>query len=68
MHGMVFRAEPNMVQYSVRLRGLIPEQKYRLEESDEIYTGSALMNGGVLLPKTWGDYAPITLHFLKTEG
>lgn len=65
VQGMVFRTEPNMVQYSIRLRGLIQEELYRLAESKEIYTGSALMNGGILLPKTWGDYAPITLHFLK---
>ncbi|MBP0983398.1 MAG: alpha-galactosidase [Oscillospiraceae bacterium] len=61
--GVVFRTEPNSLQYRIKLRGLMPEAKYRLAESGEIYTGSALMSGGVLLPKTWGDYAPIELHF-----
>lgn len=61
--GVVFRTEPNSLQYRIKLRGLIPEAKYSLLESGECYTGSALMSGGVLLPKTWGDYAPIELHF-----
>ena len=61
--GVVFRTEPNSLQYRIKLRGLIPEAKYSLLESGECYTGNALMSGGVLLPKTWGDYAPIELHF-----
>lgn len=68
VQGMIFRTEPNMLQYTIRLRGLLPDGRYRMEENGEIYTGDALMNGGILLPKTWGDYAPLELHFLKTEG
>jgi alpha-galactosidase len=67
VQGMVFRTEPNALRYRVRLRGLDPKKKYRLEEDGRIYTGSALVNGGILLPKTWGDYAPVTLHFLQVE-
>ncbi len=63
VNGVVFHTEPNHTRYRIKLRGLMPEANYRLEESGESYTGRALMNGGLLLPKTWGDYAPIELHF-----
>lgn len=63
VHGMVFRTEPNMVRYNVKLRGLDPNGNYALSDSDKVYTGKALMEGGVLLPKTWGDYFPVELHF-----
>lgn len=67
IQGMVYQTEANMLQYSVQLRGLAPESYYCLEESGNVYTGSALMNGGILLPKTWGDYVPLEFHFMKTE-
>lgn len=63
VQGMVFRTEPNILQHLIQLRGLAPEKRYCLEGTDEVYTGNALMNGGILLPKTWGDYAPLELHF-----
>ena len=63
VNGVVFHTEPNHTRYRLKLRGLIPEAKYRLAESGESYKGRALMSGGILLPKTWGDYAPIELHF-----
>ena len=65
VQGMVFKTEPNMLRYTIKLRGLDENSKYLLEETEEIYTGSALMNGGILLPRTWGDYYPIKLHFIK---
>jgi len=67
VQGMIFQTEPNMLQYIVRLRGLLPEKYYRLEENRKVYTGSALMNGGILLPKTWGDYTAVDFHFKETE-
>lgn len=68
VQGMIFQTEPNALQYVVRLRGLLPESSYRLEENGGVYSGSALMNGGILLPKAWGEYVPVEIHFLKTEG
>ena len=65
VHGVIFRTEPNRTQYLVKLRGLLPDTNYRLAENGEVYKGSALMNGGVLLPKSWGDYASIEMHFIS---
>ena len=62
VHGMIFRTEPNMTRYSVKLRGLISDKKYVVDGDNTIYTGKALMEGGILLPKPWGDFFPIELH------
>jgi alpha-galactosidase len=67
VHGIVFRTEPNMMAYSVKLRGLEPDRKYRMTENGKVYTGSALMNGGVLIPDAWGDYVPVEMHFIETR-
>ena len=63
VNGIIFRTEPNCTQYIIKLRGLLPEADYRLAENGEVYKGSALMNGGILMPKSWGDYAPVDMHF-----
>lgn len=64
IHGMVFRTEPNMKRIAVKAV-LSPDSQYRIEGSPKLYTGAALMNGGILLPKTWGDYCPIEIHLIK---
>lgn len=64
VHGIIFRTEPNRTQYLIKLRGLMPDGDYHLTESDEVYKGSALMNGGILLPKSWGDNFPVEMHFI----
>lgn len=48
-----------------KLRGLDPDKRYRLEENGRIYTGSALMNGGISIPMIMGDYPAVQL--LLTE-
>ncbi len=63
VNGVIFRTEPNRTQYIIKLRGLLPEADYRLAENGEVYKGSALMNGGIMLPKSWGDNAPVEMHF-----
>ena len=65
VHSVIFHTEPNRTQYLAKLRGLLPDTNYRLAENGEVYKGSALMNGGILLPKSWGDYASIEMHFIS---
>lgn len=65
IHGIIFRAEPNMKRITIKATGLSPDSEYSIAGSSEHYTGAALMNGGVLLPKTWGDYCPIEIHLIK---
>jgi alpha-galactosidase len=64
INGVMFRTEPNMIRYTVKLKGLIPEAEYTLQTTGETFTGAALMSGGILLPRPWGDYTPIELHFV----
>lgn len=64
IHGMVFRTEPNMKSIAVKAV-FSPDSQYKIEGSSELFTGAALMNGGILLPKTWGDYCPIEIHLIK---
>ena len=49
----------------VKLRGLIPEARYRLEGTDQICTGAALMYGGYSFPPVWGDYPAHQLHLIR---
>ena len=65
---MIFRTEPNMLRYPIYLRGLDPEKKYRLREDGIIYSGNALMNGGILIPKAWGDYVPVEMYLEAIDG
>ena len=67
VNGVIFRTEPNRTQYLIKLRGLSADADYRLDDSGEVYKGSALMNGGILLPKSWGDNYPVEMHFTKGE-
>lgn len=67
VQGMLFHAEANVLRRTVQLRGLDAEKRYRLDGTEQVYTGAALMAGGVLLPKAWGDYTPVTMHFRKFE-
>ena len=62
VHGMIYRTEPNMNRKAVKLMGLDESAEYIDTASGETYRGSALMNGGILLPASWGDYFPIEMH------
>lgn len=55
VHGVVYRAAPNALRRRLRLRGLKADAHYALRGVEGIYTGSALMAGGVLLPDVSGD-------------
>ncbi len=51
-------AIPNGPLYRVRLDGLDPAYRYRMNDSEFVVTGAQLMNYGVNQPKdmTWGDF------------
>lgn len=67
LQGVVFRSHPNLLRRTVRLRGLAPEAQYRCRETGQTYTGAALMQGGILLPRTWGDDAAFQLVLERVE-
>ena len=51
---------------ALRLRGLEPSARYRVNGSRELWPGDVLMNGGWPLPLPAGDYEALQLH-LKAE-
>ncbi|MCD8089454.1 MAG: alpha-galactosidase [Clostridiales bacterium] len=65
IQGIIFRTEPNMKQRTLKLFGLEESSTYINEETGETYTGGALMNGGILLPETRGDYFPVEAYLRK---
>jgi len=67
VQGMVFRARPNSLRRVCRLRGLDPARRYCLEGDSQVYTGAALMYGGVLLSADWGDCCPFELAVSQAE-
>jgi alpha-galactosidase len=65
VQGIVYQSRSNTIRYNIKLRGLDENKKYKLSGTEEIYTGRALMCGGILLPKEWGDYFPIEFYFTE---
>ena len=65
VHGVVFRAIPNMLRDKVKLMGLERTAQYKVKGTEEIYSGMALMTGGILIPRTSGDDAAFELFFEK---
>ena len=59
----------NPPQIHVRLKGLDPAARYRIEGHTEIFSGAALMNGGYSFPfgQLFGDYASDQLHFVRAD-
>jgi alpha-galactosidase len=50
----------------IKLCGLSPEKAYRLDGTDQVYSGAALMHGGYSFELPFGDYTAMQLHFLET--
>jgi alpha-galactosidase len=65
VQGMIYQARSNALRYNIKLRGLDENKKYLLNGTDKVYTGKALMCGGILLPREWGDYFPVEFYFTE---
>ena len=67
VQGMVYRAEPNALRKRVRLTGLLPEAKYQVKGEEAVYSGAALMAGGILLPEMKGDDVAVQICLRRVE-
>jgi len=56
---------PNYHSRRIKLKGLIEDAMYRNEETNEIYSGGALMFAGINIANLYGDYSGKILHFIK---
>lgn len=54
---------PNSHSRKVFLRGFDPKVTYRLEGTEETYTGEMLMKGGFLMKDFWGNFKSRLYHF-----
>ena len=55
-------SRPNFHSRRVRLKGLSPEKRYRIQESGEVFSGDVLMQAGMLITPQWGDYRSRLIH------
>lgn len=55
VQGVLFRAKPNVLRKTLRLMSLEAKKNYKIAGTEEVYTGVALMSGGVLLQRAVGD-------------
>lgn len=67
VHGMIYRAKPNMKRQAVRLQGLDENARYRIDGCEEVFSGRALMNGGLILPQAWGDNYPVEVYLKRVN-
>lgn len=61
VQGVLFRAKPNVLRKTLRLMGLEAKKNYKIAGTEEVYTGVALMSGGVLLQRAVGDDVPFEI-------
>lgn len=67
VQGVVYRAEPNELRRRVKLTGLAQEARYQVEGVENIYTGAALMQGGILLPEIKGDDIAVQIYLRRVD-
>ena len=60
-------ARPNVRSRRICLKNLDPKAKYRLEDTEEIYSGEMLMNAGIQMPPLRGDYQSRLLHLIQCK-
>ena len=76
MTAVTVMKRPNVKSRNVKLMGLDPHKKYRLFNEDgtayvkgmndegveQAYAGATLMNAGIQICETWGDYQSLLIH------
>lgn len=58
-------ARPNKRSVRIRLLGLAPDKKYRVEGSDRIWQGDTLQNAGLFIPPMKGDFKSRLIHLTE---
>ena len=49
----------------VRLKGLAPDKRYRIEGEDMVLTGDSLMYAGICMPVMSGDFLGKLVHLVQ---
>lgn len=59
-------AQANMHSRKVKLKGLDAASQYKID--GKVYDADALMNGGFIIKRPWGDFQAELFHIEKIEG
>ena len=59
------RGVPNSKSRKIKLQGLDAKSSYKLEGTDQVYTGEMLMKGGFFIKDMWGDAVSRLYHFVR---
>lgn len=59
---------PNYHTRRIRIPGLAPEKRYRIEGREETYYGDTLMHVGLQIPNMWGDFQSTLLHLVEDKA
>lgn len=57
----------NGPQEYVYAKGLLPDAMYRVNDGDEVYSGSALMNGGLAIPREVPEYTAFQFYLKRVK-
>ncbi|MGN0141492.1 MAG: alpha-galactosidase [Roseburia sp.] len=58
---------PNYHSRRIRIPGLAPEKRYRVEESGAVYYGDTLANAGLNITNMWGDFQSVLIHLIEEK-
>ena len=58
---------PNYHSRRIKLKGLEEDSLYKNEETNEVYSGGALMNAGINITDLYGDYSGKIIYFTEIE-
>ena len=58
-------AEPNKRSRKIRLQGFDEDALYRLEGTEQVYSGEMLLYGGFLVEPMKGDFVSRLYHFVR---
>ncbi len=56
---------PNYHSRLIRLSGLDPKKKYRIENEEGEWLGDTMMKAGILIPGLWGDFRSRLIHIVE---
>lgn len=64
---VIIDKEPNDAQRYLKLKGLDPHAKYRLDGDDLVVSGQVLMKAGLPIKLTLFEYEAVQLHFIRVD-
>lgn len=64
---VVTKVEANRLNLNIKLKGLDKNKNYIIENENKIYTGSMLLNGGIVIKNPFGDFPAYQFYIKECE-